>query len=203
MNQSKKKILRKRLQTREDRILTLANLISISRIFMAIPLTIALYQEQKNWTQILVYFVLIILSDMIDGFVARKAGEVTKFGKIIDPVADKICLLVVAIYLIYLYPIRFSIFFGLLAIRDIIIGVTGIYLMRKGSEVFQANWTGKFFIVSTTLMMMMYILIEPSIFPKFIGIMQELLYAVSLVLMGISTYYYMKRYFQYFGKHNI
>ncbi len=203
MHQPKKKILRKRLQTREDRILTLANLISISRIIMAFPLTLALYQEQKNWTLIVIYFVLIILSDMLDGFVARKAGEVTNFGKIIDPVADKICLLVVAIYLIHLYTVRFTIFFGLLALRDLTISITGIYLMRKGSEVFQANWTGKYFIVSTSLMMILYILIDQSGMPEFVGIIQELLYAISLVLMGISTYYYMKRYFQYFGKHHI
>ena len=45
-----------------------------------------------------IYFSL--LFDALDGYFARKSNTVTDFGKIIDPVADKICLVVVLIYLI-------------------------------------------------------------------------------------------------------
>ena len=96
--------MKKRLQTRQDRILTLANAISISRIVLTIPLILTLEKISQGYTdklwQAFTIIILIILSDYLDGYVARKAKEITYFGKLIDPVADKICMMVVAIYLI-------------------------------------------------------------------------------------------------------
>ena len=100
----RKRVRKKRLQTRHDRIMTLANAISISRIFLAIPLVlvfedIAQGAAEKLW-QAFVLIIIIALSDFLDGYVARKAEEITNFGKLIDPVADKVCMMVVLIYLI-------------------------------------------------------------------------------------------------------
>ena len=90
----KKRIRKKRLQTRKDRILTLANAISISRIFLTIPLIMVFEDvaagmgEKINYAFILI--IIIALTDFLDGYVARKVDETTNFGKLIDPVADKL-----------------------------------------------------------------------------------------------------------------
>ena len=108
----RKRIRMSKLKTRQDRIMTLANAISILRIILSIPLILCL-----NGNKLLLAFViiiLIVLSDFLDGYVARKANEITNFGKLIDPVADKICMMVVIIYLIIVYQLPFLYFFEFL-----------------------------------------------------------------------------------------
>ena len=111
---NRKRIKRKRLATREDRILTFANCISISRIFLSIPLV---YFLDKNQIQfVLGIILLIIFTDLIDGWVARKVNEITHFGKLIDPVADKVCMMVVVIFLVFKVGLPMLLFFFILAI---------------------------------------------------------------------------------------
>ena len=125
----RKKIRKKRLQTRQDRIMTLANAISISRIFLAIPLVLLFEDISKGDLEKLWWafglIIIIVLTDFLDGFVARKAEEITNFGKLIDPVADKVCMMVVMIYLIISYKLPFLLFLFVLAIRDIFLIIMG------------------------------------------------------------------------------
>ena len=94
-----------------SRILTLANMISLLRAFMAIPIIICLQNE--NWNIAFVLIILAILSDTLDGYVARRAHEVTHFGKWLDPTADFVVILAVASYLVMegLSPAGFNCFF--------------------------------------------------------------------------------------------
>ena len=87
----------------------IANFLSISRIFFCIPLIICLNRiddvNYKIYSIVCVLF--IVLSDVLDGFFARRYQQVTSLGKIIDPVADKICFMTLLIYLIYKYDSSF------------------------------------------------------------------------------------------------
>jgi CDP-diacylglycerol--glycerol-3-phosphate 3-phosphatidyltransferase len=194
----RKKIRKKRLQTRQDRIMTLANAISISRILMSVPLVSFLDSIAQNPEPYKYYWVFgivlyIAFSDFLDGYVARKADEITNFGKLIDPVADKICMMVVLLYLIFTLKTPFLIFFILLSLRDIFLIVIGVYLINSQDEVFQSNWTGKWFVGISAAMMAVFVFE----FPPFI---QWSLYTVSTVLMVISTFQYVKYYLSYFKK---
>ena len=188
-----KKIRKKRLQTRKDRILTLANAISIIRILLSIPL-IMLLDEDKLW-QAFVIIILIVLSDFLDGYVARKADEITNFGKLIDPVADKICMMVVAIYLIIAYKLPFLVFFITLAIRDTFLIIIGVFLMYSQDEVFQSNTSGKWFMGISALMMVLFMFQVPLNIP---GYILWLSYIIVIILFSISTYEYIRRYLRYF-----
>jgi len=189
----RKRIRKKRLQTRQDRIMTLANIISFSRILLSIPLVLLL-NENRLW-QAFVIIILIILSDFLDGYIARKADEITNFGKLIDPVADKVCMMVVMIYLIIVYKLPFLLFFVTLAVRDTFLIIIGVYLMFSQEEVFQSNTSGKWFIGITTFMMACFMFQEPLNVP---GYVLWLLYMITLVLFTFSTYEYMRRYMRYF-----
>ena len=195
----RKTVRKKRLQTRRDRILTLANAISISRIFLAIPLVlifedIAQGMTEKLW-QAFMLIIIIVLTDFLDGYVARKAEDITNFGKLIDPVADKVCMMVVLIYLIISYKLPFLIFFLTLAIRDVFLIIIGIYLMFSQEEVFQSNRSGKWFIGISALMMVLFLLKNPLNIPS---IILWTSYVVSCLLFTISTFEYIRRYLRYF-----
>jgi CDP-diacylglycerol--glycerol-3-phosphate 3-phosphatidyltransferase len=195
----RKRVRKKRLQTRQDRIMTLANAISISRIFLAIPLVlifedIADGMTGKLW-QAFALIIIIVLTDFLDGYVARKAGEITNFGKLIDPVADKVCMMVVLIYLIISNKLPFLLFFLTLAIRDIFLIIIGVYLMFSQEEVFQSNKSGKWFIGISSLMMVLFLLKDPLNIPNLILWSS---YLISTLLFTFSTFEYIRRYLGYF-----
>lgn len=195
----RKRVRKKRLQTRQDRIMTLANAISISRIFLAIPLVlifedIANGMNEKLW-QAFALIIIIVLTDFLDGYVARKAGEITNFGKLIDPVADKVCMMVVLIYLIISNKLPFLLFFLTLAIRDIFLIIIGVYLMFSQEEVFQSNKSGKWFIGISSLMMVLFLLKDPLNIPNLILWSS---YLISTLLFTFSTFEYIRRYLGYF-----
>ena len=195
----KKRIRKKRLQTRKDRILTLANAISISRIFLTIPL-IMVFEDiaagmSEKISQAFILIVIIALTDFLDGYVARKVEETTNFGKLIDPVADKICMMVVLVYLIITYKLPFLLFCVILAIRDIFLIIIGVFLMFQQDEVFQSNRSGKWFIGISALMMVFFLFKDALGIPSYVLVTS---YAVSVILFTISTIEYIRRYLKYF-----
>jgi len=77
-------------------VLNAANLVTLGRIlitpvFLWLLFTLYMPGDNFNWI-LLVAFILIAASDGVDGAIARKQNTVTKLGKILDPIADKILL---------------------------------------------------------------------------------------------------------------
>ena len=73
------------------------NILTLSRLFLTLPLIIFLETNKTNFV-----FALIILggiTDYFDGYFARKLNLKTKFGAIIDPLSDKIFLLIPLLWL--------------------------------------------------------------------------------------------------------
>ncbi|UCH63382.1 MAG: CDP-alcohol phosphatidyltransferase family protein [Fidelibacterota bacterium] len=172
-----------------DRIFTISNALSLSRIILALPLVWAL--EVDNMQAVVIMIVLAVLSDFFDGYMARKAHEITNVGKMLDPIADKFIMMAVMIFLIFDPERHFPIyFFLLLALRDITNSIIVTYLMNIRVEVYQSNPTGKWFLSVTALAMVFYMLRFPEI-----GFWVLL---IATLLLLISWYFYLRRYADYF-----
>ncbi len=68
--------------------MNLPNKLTVLRV-IAVPIFVILFMNKHFWTAILV-FSLASITDLLDGKIARSRGLVTNFGKIMDPLADKI-----------------------------------------------------------------------------------------------------------------
>ncbi len=172
-----------------ERIVTVSNAISLSRALLSVPLVWAL--EVDHMPAVMVMIILAVLSDFLDGYLARRAHSITNVGKMLDPIADKFIMMAVMIFLIMDPERSFPIFFFLLlAIRDITISNIATYLMNRRTEVFESNLTGKWFLGITALAMILYVL-------KFTTTGFWVL-MVATMLMLVSWFYYFKRYLEYF-----
>jgi CDP-diacylglycerol--glycerol-3-phosphate 3-phosphatidyltransferase len=97
------------------------------------------YKEIYDWG--LVLFLLTMLTDALDGAMARTRDQITDLGKIIDPVADKLAIAIVAVLLIvkFLNPL----IAWLIVIVDVLIMVVGGYKKYILGKTIQAEIFGK------------------------------------------------------------
>lgn len=131
-----------------------ANKVSIFRI-ISIPFFLSVvlyYSPQRDFLRYVALgiFLLAVVSDFIDGYIARIKKQKTKFGSIVDPLADKL-LLITSFICLYvksnIYPDIYLPLWVVLTIisRDVIIllGAVIIYLMKQDLNV-NPSYGGKF-----------------------------------------------------------
>jgi len=72
--------------------MNLANRITVFRIFLVPLIVFFLLYSSKYYMHLIAAFIFLIasLTDLIDGYIARYRNEVTNFGKLLDPIADKL-----------------------------------------------------------------------------------------------------------------
>ena len=125
-------------------LFNIPNCLCFFRILL-IPLFLYVYfvVDFKN-RYLVAAFVLVIsgISDFLDGFIARKFNMVTDFGKFIDPVADKLTQFVVAITLLFSYPLAWALLI-IIILKDLMLAIVGLYLYDYGLKITGASWWGK------------------------------------------------------------
>jgi len=76
---------------RSSAIWTVPNLLSFLRIAL-IPLFVALIVDEDTTLAGIVLFAAVAATDWVDGFVARRLGQVSELGKVLDPTADRLAI---------------------------------------------------------------------------------------------------------------
>lgn len=123
--------------------LNLPNFITLFRILL-IPVFVLLFitPTEDRSLSAAVIFVVAAMTDLLDGYVARRTGQVTRLGKLLDPIADK--LLVLSALILLVNVDRVSALVAILVIaREV--AVTGIRAIAAGEGmIISAETTGKY-----------------------------------------------------------
>jgi cardiolipin synthase len=128
--------------------MNIANKISTFRI-LTVPFFIACllyYSPQKDYLRIiaLAIFILAVISDAVDGYIARKQEQSSPAGLVLDPLGDKVLLLSAFIFLHLIDTgIRFPLWVSLIVVsRDsiILLGIIAIFLVRQKLDIKPSIW---------------------------------------------------------------
>lgn len=122
-------------------ILTVPNYLSLIRILM-IPFIVWLYIGQENYYGAALLIVLSGLTDIADGIIARKFNMVSDFGKILDPIADKLTQGTLIICLSFKYSDMLWLI-SLFVLKEFVMALLGYITIRNTELVNSAKWYGK------------------------------------------------------------
>jgi len=172
----------------KSRVWTISNGLSILRIVLVVPISILLLRGGEDKVLLFSLIIVALLTDYLDGFIARKFGQVSELGKIIDPIADKIG--VGAVTVILAFQGKLQLWFLCLAVgRDIAILLGSLYVRKRCGVVLQSNITGKLTvaIVSFYLALIMLNLKELIATTYIILAVASFMLVLSLVLYSRRT----------------
>lgn len=125
------------------KLFTVSNAVSFSRLFMAFPI-VWLTQRNGGVPDLLATVLLVytILSDFLDGFLARRLDQVSELGKMLDPVSDKLTALILFLYAFWLG--RIPVWFLSTAIaRDLLIMGGSALIRHRTGKLAMAVMSGK------------------------------------------------------------
>ena len=134
---------------------TIPNVLTMLRILL-IPVFVAVFfstPHDRDKIAALVIFAAASITDMFDGMLARKLNQITDFGKLFDPLADKVMVITAMVCqaLIGVFPWIAIIIVG---VKELIMMLGGIFMLRRNVVVY-SNYVGKtaqvFFIASLLL----------------------------------------------------
>ncbi|MBQ9021483.1 MAG: CDP-diacylglycerol--glycerol-3-phosphate 3-phosphatidyltransferase [Eggerthellaceae bacterium] len=160
----------------------------------------------KPWLAAAV-FIIISMTDMLDGYLARSRGEVTDFGKFMDPIADKMLVAAALLALIELDVIPSWVVL-IIIVREFIVSGVRMIAASKG-EVIAASWYGKIKTVFQMIAIVLFIVKDSHVISDFSQLSFDWLYIISWIVMAIALvftvlsmvdYLYKARYLFGFGK---
>ncbi len=133
---------------------SLPNILSYVRLAM-IPVIVWTYCVLQNYILAAVLMALSAATDVVDGWIARHFSLVTDWGKIVDPIADKLTQIAIAVCLAWRFvPMRYLLV--LLVAKEVYMGIIGMVFIHKTDTVEGAVWFGK---ATTVLYFVMSILL--------------------------------------------
>ncbi|GAB5410584.1 MAG: CDP-alcohol phosphatidyltransferase family protein [Balneolaceae bacterium] len=170
------------------RVFTFSNWISFSRFLVAFPVVILHYQNNQSYNWVIISLIAYAaVSDYLDGLVARKTNTISEVGKVIDPVSDKLCAVILFIYTVWLgwVPLWFLL---INVVRDSLIMVGSSLIKIRYGKVAMSTMTGKIYVN-----ILAFYWIAVFFFRDEVLVHEYLLY-ISTAMMVISFFAYLHRY---------
>jgi cardiolipin synthase len=125
----------------EDRVLTIPNALSVARL-LCIPLFLWLLFAKDDRARAAYLLGALGATDWVDGYIARHFHQVSNLGKILDPLADRLLLVVALAATLIDGAIPSLVGIAVLA-REVIVGGTVLALAAAGARRIEVTWAGK------------------------------------------------------------
>ncbi len=182
--------------TAPDKLWTPANIVTLIRICLVPVFVLAILSPWPEWVGLpgitmeakcviaAGIFILISCTDWIDGYLARSRGEVTDFGKFMDPLADKILVTAALIALVELavlpgWPVL------IILAREFIVSGIRMVAASKGT-VIAASWYGKAKTVFQIIAIVLFLLKDSLTFTTAAGAFTNPMSVLSWTVMVIA-----------------
>ncbi len=144
--------------------MNLPNALTLSRFVWTVIFVVLIGQNTFNSTVAgALVFAVASLTDLLDGYLAKKRGQITDFGKIMDPIADKFMILTAFVVFVGL-GILPAWMVGLVFIREIAVTVSRVMRLRRG-QVIAAEKAGKIkttFQIGSIGIILLFLILEKS-----------------------------------------
>lgn len=109
--------------------------------FILVPI-FGYYLYKQDYLASVILFTVSGVTDVLDGYIARKYNLVTSWGKIADPLADKLTQVTALVFLAINQIIPLFVVIIVMA-KELLIGVGSLLLYKKSNFIVSANWYGK------------------------------------------------------------
>ena len=169
--------------------LNLPNTLTLLRILLVPVVIVALLDETPNGDAIAAgVFALAAFTDGLDGYIARSRNEITTFGKLMDPLADKLPVTAALIALVSLGRLEAWIAMVIIAREFAVTGLRGV--AAEQGVVIQASWLGKVKTVLQIAAVFALITFDPS--PLWVDL---LVYSavVATIISGVDYFFGLRR----------
>lgn len=171
---------------------TISNFLSLSRIFFMVPIVILILKPGNEYRlAVVVLMVIAAATDFLDGLLARALNQITDFGRLLDPAADKVCIIAISAALVAVgdVPIWFA---ALVVLRDVLIVGGSLLIIKRRRVVVQSVWTGKW----TVTLIAAYLMLATLRIDSLVTAKTVFLYlstAAIFVSLGVYIRVYQKR----------
>ncbi|MDA0746264.1 MAG: CDP-alcohol phosphatidyltransferase family protein [bacterium] len=171
----------------ENPFWTVSNALSLLRVVLTPSVLWMIWAGPDYRWGVFCVVMVMVASDVLDGHFARRRGEITRWGKILDPLADKLAIDSITIVLVLVKGLPAWVA-AVVVGRDVLIVVAGVLLMGKKRIVVSSNMWGKL----TTLVMSALLLS----YAMDAMVLQIPLLVLAVFLLAASFVSYGLQYFQ-------
>jgi CDP-diacylglycerol--glycerol-3-phosphate 3-phosphatidyltransferase len=168
--------------------LNVPNALTVVRILLVPVLVVALLEKTGDGDLLAaIVFAVASATDAIDGYLARARGSITTFGKLMDPIADKLLIVAALIALVSLGRLDAWVAMVVIA-REFAVTVLRVAVGTQQGMVISASWLGKLKTVVQVAMVMALIIAGAG--PRPLGVSLLVYAAVLITVLSGADYFF-------------